>query len=303
MLRRRINSALFIDYENVGRNSLANSIPNWLSWLEEGEFEEDKRRRRIIERRVYLNPNAEKYRPTFEQSGFDVVVCDRFTALKNSADIRIALDMFELANTNSKVQEFILFSSDSDFIPVIQKLAERKKEVAVIVDQAREGIYSAYRYQADALIPLASLLTAVTYQAPARSFLGFKIQKAQETAKGGVQDAPAAKLQASPGGDRSTPEESHPTPKEAQSQSQLIDLAAKRVVRLAAQTPKAYVGQKKIENQLKSISGFSKTGPDRYFRTGSYQELMKEIEKRTGSISVTPATGRGIRVKHSPKQE
>jgi uncharacterized LabA/DUF88 family protein len=303
MLRRRINSALFIDYENVGRNSLATSIPNWLSWLEEGEFDEDRRRRRIIERRVYLNPNAEKHRPTFEQSEFDVVVCDRFTALKNSADIRIALDMFELANRNKKIQEFILFSSDSDFIPVIQKLAERQKEVAVIVDQAREGIYSAYRYQADTLIPLASLLTAVSYEAPARNIFGFKTKKAQTPAKGGVQGIAAGEPQAAAGAGKASSTKSSAATKAVQTQSQLIDLAAKRVVRLAAQTPKSYVGQRKIENQLKSIAGFSKTGPGRYFGAGSYPDLMKEIEKRTGRIIVTPATGTGIQVKHSPKQE
>ncbi len=183
MLRRSIGSALFVDYENVGRSALANSVPNWLAWLEEGEFEEKKRRRRMIEKRVYLNPSLEKHKPVFEQCGFSVVVCDKFTALKNSADIRIALDMFELASTNRSIQEFILFSSDSDFIPVIQKLALRNKEAAVIVDQTKEGIYSAYRYQADTLIPLVDLLGAVTYERPQRNFFGFKIKKAPAAAQ------------------------------------------------------------------------------------------------------------------------
>jgi uncharacterized LabA/DUF88 family protein len=304
MLRRRIASALFIDYENIGRNALANAIPNWLGWLEEGEFDEDRRLRRFVEKRVYLNPNAEKHRQPFEQSGFEVVVCDRFTSLKNSADIRIALDMFELAHRDRKVKEFILFSSDSDFIPVIQKLAERKKEVAVIVDQARQGIYSAYRYQADTLIPLTNLLDAVNFQPPVRNFFGLKSKKPAERAiKSNHLQTPAAKTQPAQAQKKESPAKTDAPPPPQKTQSHLIDLAATRVIRLAAQTPKAFVGQRKIEAELRQIPGFTKTGPNRYFGTGSYQALMKEIEKRTGRISVTPATGAGIRVKYKPKEE
>jgi hypothetical protein len=302
MLRRGIGSALFVDYENVGRSVLANSVPNWLAWLEEGEFDENKRRRRIIEKRVYLNPALEKHKPVFEQCGFSVIVCDKFTALKNSADIRIALDMFELASTNRNIQEFILFSSDSDFIPVIQKLALRNKEAAVIVDQTKEGIYSAYRYQADTLIPLADLLGAVTYERPQRNFFGFKIKKAQAVQSASGSQASRAEPQPAQGTPREGPAKKSAAAKPALPQTP-IDLAAARIVRLAAQRPKLFIGQKTVETHLKSISGFSKTGEDAYFGKSSYQELMKEVERLTGQISVTPAKGTGIQVKYKPKQE
>lgn len=246
MLRRSIGSALFVDYENVGRSALANSVPNWLAWLEEGEFEEKKRRRRMIEKRVYLNPSLEKHKPVFEQCGFSVVVCDKFTALKNSADIRIALDMFELASTNRSIQEFILFSSDSDFIPVIQKLALRNKEAAVIVDQTKEGIYSAYRYQADTLIPLVDLLGAVTYERPQRNFFGFKIKKAPAAAQSASGPAPYAETQPVQGTSKEGSAKKTAAAKAAQPQTP-IDAAAARIVRLAAQRPKLFIGQKTVE--------------------------------------------------------
>src|SRR5271166_1304731 len=144
MLRRRIRSALFIDYENVGRKSLPDTVPNWLSWLEEGEFDAPKRRRLMVEKRVYWNPSAQKHKPSFEKSGFEIILCDRFASLKNSADIRMALNMLELTFRNRNIEEFILFTSDSDFIPVLQKLQERQKRVSVIVDESKPEVYSAY---------------------------------------------------------------------------------------------------------------------------------------------------------------
>jgi uncharacterized LabA/DUF88 family protein len=305
MLRRRIKSALFIDYENVANRALPDTIPHWLAWLEEGEFDEAKTRRTFIEKRIYWNATAQKHRSAFEEAGFEIVLCDKFATLKNGADIKMALEMLELTFHNPKVQEFILFTSDSDFIPALQKLAEKSKQTAVIVDELKLGPYSAYRYQADILISLQDLLAAVTYEPPARNFLGFKKRKPQEPpAKSDrTQQAAGAKPQQSLDAKGVGQANTGGAPKAAQSQHQLIDEAAKRIVRLAARTPKSFVGQKKIDDQLKSISGFTKAGAAAYFGTGSYQELMKEIEKRTGRINVTPATGSGIRVKYRPKQD
>jgi uncharacterized protein (TIGR00288 family) len=306
MLRHRIKSALFIDYENVANRALPETIPHWLAWLEEGEFDEAKRRRTFVEKRIYWNATAQKHRSAFEDAGFEIVLCDKFATLKNGADIKMALEMLELTFRNPKVQEFILFTSDSDFIPALQKLTEKSKQTAVIVDEFKLGPYSAYRYQADILISLQELLAAVTYEPPARSFLGFRKKPQEPPAKSGqAQQAAGSKPQQSGAAKKESAGQANKNaaPKAAQSQNQLIDEAAKRVVRLAALTPKSFVGQKKIEGQLKSISGFSKAGAAGYFGTGSYQELMKEIEKRTGRINVTPATGSGIRVKYRTKQD
>ena len=46
MLRRRIRSALYIDFENVPLPP--DAIANWLAWLEDGVFDPTGRRRRFL---------------------------------------------------------------------------------------------------------------------------------------------------------------------------------------------------------------------------------------------------------------
>ena len=61
----RIQSALFIDHENVGGLCPPEKIANWIAWLEDGEFDEG-RKRKLADMRVYWNPSALKHEKAFE---------------------------------------------------------------------------------------------------------------------------------------------------------------------------------------------------------------------------------------------
>src|SRR6476661_6110060 len=87
VLRRPIKSALFIDFENVGHRALAETIPNWIGWFEQGEFDDARRRRKFLVKRIYWNSAGEQYKDQFKDGGFTSVLCEKFAGLKNGADI------------------------------------------------------------------------------------------------------------------------------------------------------------------------------------------------------------------------
>jgi len=54
---------------------------------------------------------------------------------------------------------------------------------------------------------------------------------------------------------------------------------------------------------LYAIKGFTTQGPNAYFGMGSYGQLMREVEKRTGNIRVTEVGNGGISVMYRPKED
>lgn len=157
----RLESALFIDFENLPLGP--DFLPNWLAWLEDGRFHHG-RRRRLALKRVYWNSTGEKYRERYEAAGFDVVLCEKFANRKNGADIRMAVDIVETIHTMPRVQEFILVTVDSDFVPVLQRLQSRGKRSVVLVDEERPDHHTICRRHADVLIPVRRLAEARQYR-------------------------------------------------------------------------------------------------------------------------------------------
>lgn len=156
-----VRSAVYIDFENfpIAPDALA----SWIAWLEDGRFHHG-RRRRLLVRRVYWNSAAERNRDRYEAAGFDVVLCDKYANRKNGADIRMAVDIVEAIHTLPKLDEFILVTVDSDFVPVLQRLQARGKRSVVLVDEQRPDLHTICRRHADVLIPLRRLGEARQYQ-------------------------------------------------------------------------------------------------------------------------------------------
>jgi hypothetical protein len=67
------------------------------------------------------------------EQGIELVETPAFgPIIKNSADIRIALDGLEIGMTQHHINEFCLVSGDSDFLPLIKRLQYLGKTVVVI---------------------------------------------------------------------------------------------------------------------------------------------------------------------------
>ncbi|MGE3916864.1 MAG: NYN domain-containing protein, partial [Hyphomicrobiaceae bacterium] len=138
MLRWRIRSALYIDFENVPLPP--DAIANWLAWLEDGAFEASGHRRHFLQKRVYWNSHAERNRELFQRHGFSAVLVGKFAGLKNGADIRMAMDVVETTYTRAEIDEVILLTGDSDFVPELERQNHTAKRSAIVVTEHRPTI-------------------------------------------------------------------------------------------------------------------------------------------------------------------
>ncbi|MEY4906721.1 MAG: hypothetical protein RL260_439 [Pseudomonadota bacterium] len=160
-----MKSALFVDFDNVysGLRKLDPMIAErfgrqpleWVQWLIKELALPDgapaEAQRRLLVRRVYLNPQVyQRFRPSFNHGGFEIVDCPAMTSEgKTSTDIHMVLDMVDLLQHQVHYDEFIVFSADADFTPVLRKLRRWDRRTTVLA----VGFPSAaYRASADLLI-------------------------------------------------------------------------------------------------------------------------------------------------------
>ncbi|RDE49746.1 MAG: NYN domain-containing protein [Candidatus Accumulibacter meliphilus] len=160
-----MKSALFVDFDNVysglrrldqgTADQFARMPSAWMNWLVESlELPAPARpgaRRRILVRRCYLNPQAyQRFRPSFNLAGFEIVDCPPMTSEgKTSTDIHMVLDMVDLLQQETHYDEFMVFSADADFTPVLRKLRRWDRRTTVL---AIGFSSAAYRASADLLI-------------------------------------------------------------------------------------------------------------------------------------------------------
>src|SRR5215510_11220813 len=169
---RKVRSALFIDFENVGGKLSPTALPAMTAWLEDGRFDELGRRRKLVAKRVYWNSAAEKHRDAFEAAGFEVVLCEKFSAMKNGADIRMALDVLDSCWKAPEIKEYILFTTDTDFVPVLQRLTEKQKLSAILVNEATMVSHTAFSIYADMVVPMRELVSeGLSYSRPEGGWL------------------------------------------------------------------------------------------------------------------------------------
>jgi hypothetical protein len=301
MLRSRIRSALYIDFENVPLPP--DTIGNWLAWLEDGLFDATPRRRRFLQKRVYWNSHAERNRALFQRHGFEAFLVGKYSGLKNGADIRMAMDVVEATYRRAEIDEFILLTGDSDFVPVLERLKEKSKRSAIVVTEHRPNIHTTYHRSADALIPSRRLTEAAQYRRPRPGLLarllgrGSMAGRPARTSSGATIPAPPPPVRPSSGGER--PPDlavehglADPPP--------VLETAAKRIARLLMQHPRNYVAQKRVLGELDRVPGFKRQGPTAYFGTGSYKALMLELTRLDPRISVVEQPGGGTGVVHIP---
>ena len=160
-----MKSALFVDFDNVysGLKQLdptcadrfARHPDQWMEWLvrslELPEHSSEDAHRRVLVRRCYLNPQAyQRFRPSFNLAGFEIVDCPALTSEgKTSTDIHMVLDIVDLLQHEARYDEFIVFSADADFTPVLRKLRRWDRRTTVL---AIGFPSAAYRASADLLI-------------------------------------------------------------------------------------------------------------------------------------------------------
>lgn len=145
---QQLHTALFIDFDNIYLNLLdqdkqaaekfAIEPGLWLDWLEQ-QLPLDYRSmgfsgRRILIRRCYMNPNSfARFRPHFIRSACEVIDCPPLTARgKTSTDIHLVMDALESLSHQTYFHEFIIFSGDADFTPLLINLRKHARYSVVM---------------------------------------------------------------------------------------------------------------------------------------------------------------------------
>jgi hypothetical protein len=167
-------STVFVDYDNIylslkrkseeAAKRFAKDSARWLREIESGALITPTNAafgsapRRIVMNRCYGNPvprrNAHDnstdmssfpfVRHHFLRAGFEVIDCPPLTAqLKNSADIRMVMDIRDLLMHETYFDEFIILSGDADFTPVLIRLRAHARRTVVFANDFTAAPYTA----------------------------------------------------------------------------------------------------------------------------------------------------------------
>lgn len=169
-----ILTTVFVDYDNIylslkrksedAAKRFAKDSGVWLQALVTGELITPTSslaaagERRLAMTRCYGNPAPRRnahdnstdmnsfpfVRHHFLRSGFEVIDCPPLTAqLKNSADIRIVMDIRDIIGHDTYFDEFIILSGDADFTPVLHRLRAHARRTAVFANDHTAQPYTA----------------------------------------------------------------------------------------------------------------------------------------------------------------
>jgi hypothetical protein len=167
-------SAVFVDYDNIylslkrkseeAAKRFAKDAAVWLRGIETGRLITATNAplsgapRRIVMNRCYGNPVPRRnthdnstdmnsfpfVRHHFLRSGFEVIDCPPLTAqLKNSADIRMVMDVRDYLTHDTYFDEFIILSGDADFTPVLHRLRAHARRTVIFANDFTAAPYTA----------------------------------------------------------------------------------------------------------------------------------------------------------------
>lgn len=178
-----LRSAIFLDFDNLAsglRDGAGSEVA--LRFAQQPEIWLDRllgdRPRRALLRRCYMNPAGilddedgtrfrySEFRWAFMASGFEVIDCPRLTRLKNAADLRMALDAMDAMLSLAHLEEFILLSTDSDFVPLLTRLRAADRRTRLV---AHPEVGRIVRSAADEVIGLDVLAGWLGWQASPKS--------------------------------------------------------------------------------------------------------------------------------------
>ena len=167
-------SAVFVDYDNIymslkrksdeAAKRFAKDAGLWIKAIETGRLITPTNGpggegvRRIVMNRCYGNPVPRRnqsdnstdmssfpfVRHHFLRSGFEIVDCPPLTAqLKNSADIRMVMDVRDYLTHDTYFDEFIILSGDADFTPVLHRLRAHARRTVIFANDNTAAPYTA----------------------------------------------------------------------------------------------------------------------------------------------------------------
>lgn len=285
----RTKSALLIDFDNVhitlrdrGRADFAERIPHWLAWLQDGG--PDGTRRKFLTKRVYWNGGFDLHRRAFEDAGFEAHACRGHTNFKrSSADIVMALDAMELLTEYKALEEIVILTMDTDFVPVVTRMKNKGLSVVAMGNEENSSA-ATFREYATAVISLAEMRAALDYTPPPAGLFGWlraPARKELALAEGG-QTAPRAEVREgrAPPAPPSQRRRRAPAPRKPAPASFDLEAVADKIVRVASASPGSLLSKATIRKVAIAIDGFQEQGARAWFGTGGYRSFVEEMARR-----------------------
>ncbi len=167
-------STVFVDYDNIylslkrkneeAAKRFAKDAGSWLAEIASGRIITPTNSpiletpRRIVMNRCYGNPVPRRnthdnstdmnsfpfVRHHYLRAGFEVIDCPPLTAqLKNSADIRMVMDVRDYLLHDTYFDEFIILSGDADFTPVLHRLRQHARRTVIYSNDHTATPYTA----------------------------------------------------------------------------------------------------------------------------------------------------------------
>ena len=167
-------TTVFVDYDNVylslkrkseeAAKRFSKDAARWIKEIESGRLMTSTNTpaatgpRRITINRCYGNPVPRRnqndnstdmssfpfVRHHFLRAGFEVIDCPPLTAqLKNSADIRMVMDVRDILTHDTYFDEFVILSGDADFTPLLHRLRSHARRAVIYSNDNTAAPYTA----------------------------------------------------------------------------------------------------------------------------------------------------------------
>ena len=296
----RLKSVLLVDFDNIFAATgvaFVDTLPQWLLWLSDGALSDRSRRRKFLSKRVYWNNQYDTHREAFEAAGFEAFNCrahakTKIASGKSSADIVMTMDAMQLQQSLPALDEMILLTTDSDFVPVVNRLQIPGLRV-VTAGKETDPTYELYAAHADDVIHIGALKAAFDYERTPRKW--YQLQSPPP------QIAPL-RIQA----ERHSPlmkkvrdavrvEKANGTPMPEQQ----LKLAADIVMQLGAKTPDQPLARNKVIRALKGIDGFQTKYENRvkpWLGHRNFNALMRKLSQDNPDIEVSQMADKSLRI-------
>ncbi len=122
------NIAVFCDFENIAIGAREAKLPDFdMGPVLERLLDKGN----VVVKKAYADWDRYKgYKKPLHEHAFELIEVPHVSySGKNSADIRLVVDVMDLCHTKGHIDTFVIMSGDSDFSPLVSKLKENNKTV------------------------------------------------------------------------------------------------------------------------------------------------------------------------------
>jgi uncharacterized LabA/DUF88 family protein len=296
-----VKSVLLVDFDNIYAatgEGFTENVAKWLLWLEDGALSKKQKRRKFLTKRVYWNVQHDIHRATFEGAGFEAFNCRAFaknkiSAGKSSADIVLTMDAIEMALQLKDLEEIIVLTTDSDFVPVVNRIQSPTLRV-VTAGKETDPTYELYSQHADDVVHMSALKAACEYERTKRKWYRFRSPPPDVAAPRLVQERRSPLLMKVRNAVRDEAGSNDPRPQDPH-----LTRAAELVMQLGTRTPDQPIAREKIVKALSAIPDFCTTphkGQPAWFGLRNFAVMMMRLRAIEPCIEVRPQKRSGTQV-------